>query len=345
MEIEQILHINVNNKKTLILMGTTKGFRVYNFFTMNLLKHKIFSGGIGPIDCLETSNILALSGGGLFPYFPSNKLIIWDDEEQKIKAEIVFKTEINALKFKYEYLLVICDYKIYIYNVFENLTLRTEIITSFNPRGRVETNCIDTPSLIAFLVNPEVNELSNDEGIACVYNINKDKKKIINAHNSLIKCMRLNYKGNIIATASVRGTIVRIFNTETGLMIKEFRRGLESTVIHSLDFDYFDNWLTCICQTGTIHIWKLASNKEDNKKQSTVSSFFKKFFISNLERNFACVKTNATKSPVILFDKDVKIRVISLDGVFQEYELECEKEKIIKVKEPIQLINQNLSMM
>ncbi len=77
---------------------------------MNVLRRKEFSGGIGPIDCLETSNILAMTGGGLFPYFPTNKLVIWDDEEEKIKAEIIFKSEINAIKFKYEYLFVVCDY-------------------------------------------------------------------------------------------------------------------------------------------------------------------------------------------------------------------------------------------
>ena len=80
MEERKILHINVNNKKTLVLFGTSKGFEVYNFFTMNVLRKKEFSGGIGPIDCLENSNILAMTGGGIFPYFPTNKLVLWDDD-------------------------------------------------------------------------------------------------------------------------------------------------------------------------------------------------------------------------------------------------------------------------
>jgi len=49
---------------------------------MNRIRDKEFSGGIGPIDVLETSNIMAMTGGGLFPYFPTNKLIIWDDEKE-----------------------------------------------------------------------------------------------------------------------------------------------------------------------------------------------------------------------------------------------------------------------
>ena len=70
-------------------------------------------------------------------------MIIWDDDEEKIKAEVVFKHEINAIKFKYEYLLVVCDYKIFVYSFFENLKLKHEINTIFNNKGKIETNSID----------------------------------------------------------------------------------------------------------------------------------------------------------------------------------------------------------
>jgi len=39
--------------------------------------------------------------------------------------------------------------------------------------------------------------------------------------------------------------------------MKELRRGLESTVIYSIDFDYLDSWLVCISKTGTLHAWSL----------------------------------------------------------------------------------------
>lgn len=60
----------MNNRKTLVLIGSDCGFRVVNFFTTEVLVHRRLNGGIGPIDCLETSNMLAMTGGGLFPYYP-----------------------------------------------------------------------------------------------------------------------------------------------------------------------------------------------------------------------------------------------------------------------------------
>jgi len=58
-----------------------------------------------------------------------------------------------------------------------------------------------------------------------------------------------------LATASEKGTLIRIFCTKTTKKIKEFRRGLDSTKIYSMDFDYFDNWIVCVCQTGSVHIF------------------------------------------------------------------------------------------
>ena len=124
-----------------------------------LLRRKEFNGGIGPLDVLETSNILAMSGGGLFPYFSPNKLIIWDDDQEKIKAEIVFKNKINAVRFKHEYIFIVTDYKIFVYNLFENLTLKVEIGTLFNPKGRLEINSVDSEVIFAFITNKEVLEL------------------------------------------------------------------------------------------------------------------------------------------------------------------------------------------
>ena len=85
---------------------------------MNCLRKKEFTGGIGPIDTLENSNIIAMTGGGLFPYFPTNKLIIWDDEKEEICAELFCKNEINAIKFKYKYLFLVYDHRIFIYDIF-----------------------------------------------------------------------------------------------------------------------------------------------------------------------------------------------------------------------------------
>lgn len=254
---EKILFMGMNNKKTLILVGTDAGYIVINFISMEIILRKKFFGGIGPIDCLETSNIIAMTGGGLFPYFPQNKLIVWDENVEQIKAEISLKQEIKNIKFKHEFLFVITDNKIYVYSFFENLTLKMIKTTIYNPKGIFETNSIDEPSYFAYLSSEGVIKAENKDGIIYIYNLSNNNQSIISAHTSPIQCMKFNYKGNLFATASEKGTLIRIFKTGETTPARELRRGLETTKIYSLDFDYFDSWLVCISKTGTLHAWAL----------------------------------------------------------------------------------------
>jgi len=45
-------------------------------------------GGIGVIEMLDNTNILALVGGGSSPKFPLNILIIWDEDQSRVICEI-----------------------------------------------------------------------------------------------------------------------------------------------------------------------------------------------------------------------------------------------------------------
>ena len=54
-------------------------------------------------------------------------------------------------------------------------------------------------------------------------------------------------------------------------MIKELRRGIESTIIYSIDFDYFDAWIACVSKSLSTHVWELGKN--DNNPKSGILSF------------------------------------------------------------------------
>lgn len=121
------------------------------------------------------------------------------------------------MRFKYEFVFVITDYKIFVYNLFENLTLKIEIGTLFNPKGRVEINSVDSEVIFAYPTNKEVSDIQDQEGVLCVMNLTKTQHTLtITAHKTKIKCYRLNYTGTLLATASVKGTLIRIFDTKTG---------------------------------------------------------------------------------------------------------------------------------
>jgi len=57
-------------------------------------------GGIGVVEVLHSSNMLAMTGGGVYPLYPRKKLIIWDDDECRRKAELTFKSPVKAVRIK-----------------------------------------------------------------------------------------------------------------------------------------------------------------------------------------------------------------------------------------------------
>lgn len=104
----------------------------------------------------------------------------------------------------------------------------------------------------------------------------KNKSIKIPAHQAALSALCLNYQGTLLATASDKGTLLRIFSTETGHPLQELRRGAEKADIYSICFDMQSQWLACSSDRSTIHIFSIKpkydttagiklSDEEENK--------------------------------------------------------------------------------
>ncbi|KAI7747696.1 hypothetical protein M8C21_029034 [Ambrosia artemisiifolia] len=82
--------------------------------------------------------------------------------------------------------------------------------------------------------------------------------------------LRKGEDGNVVATASNKGTLVRIFGTRDGTLLREVRRGADRAEIYSLSFSPTAEWLVVSSDKGTIHVFSVAG--VDNPDHSSAGS-------------------------------------------------------------------------
>jgi WD40 repeat protein len=159
-------------------------------------------------------------------------------------------------------IFVVCEQKIYVFNFisFENIDT---IDTYENQKG-----------IIAVSPDPKITVLAypdKTKGYVRVKSYDKAITALINAHESAIACLSLNNDGTLLATASDKGTLIRLFRTEDGSFLQEVRRGAEKAEIYSISFDPFSKFVACSSDRGTIHIFSLGTAlkklKDDMKEE------------------------------------------------------------------------------
>uniref|UniRef100_A0ACD5WIS0 Uncharacterized protein n=1 Tax=Avena sativa TaxID=4498 RepID=A0ACD5WIS0_AVESA len=274
---KDLLHISFNQDYGCFAAGTKSGFRIFNcdpfreIFrrdlgpTASLPTSQPFplpphdaipvggggGGGVGVVEMLFRCNILALVGGGDAPHYPPNKVMIWDDHQSRCIGELSFKSPVRGVRLRRDRIVVVLDTKVYVYN-FADLKLVHHIETAPNPKGLCAVS--QQPGSIV-LVCPGAQK-----GQIRVEHYGARKTKFINAHSSRVACFALSQDGRLIATASTKGTLVRIFNAAEGNLLQEVRRGADRAEIYSLAFSNNLQYLAVSSDKGTIHVFNLKIN-------------------------------------------------------------------------------------
>ncbi|XP_027696767.1 WD repeat domain phosphoinositide-interacting protein 3 isoform X3 [Vombatus ursinus] len=102
----------------------------------------------------------------------------------------------------------------------------------------------------------------------------------IPAHEGVLSCIALNLQGTRIATASEKGTLIRIFDTSSGHLIQELRRGSQAANIYCINFNQ-DASLICVSSDhGTVHIFAAEDPKRNKQSSLASASFLPKYFSS-----------------------------------------------------------------
>ena len=288
------------------------------------------NGGIGIIEMFQRTNLLALVGGGKNPKFQINQLIIWDDHQGKIISKLRFNENLMSVRLRNNKIIVLTRNKFYAFNMKTLVTIAI-IKTYDNPLGIIATSNgdINNKLIVAFPYESQGHVFLGEISQKC------EKLSVVQAHDSKIACISINKDGTLLATASDKGTLIRIFTTNDGQKFSEFRRGTKTVEMNCIAFDPNNKFIGCSSNVGTIHIFSIAAitkalDEKNNKAKNEIEDEPKnsKSFLGKIggllniknaylesERSFAKFKVQEENS-ILGFGSENTFVVITMNGKY-----------------------------
>uniref|UniRef100_A0A8K9V633 WD repeat domain 45 n=1 Tax=Oncorhynchus mykiss TaxID=8022 RepID=A0A8K9V633_ONCMY len=230
--------LQFNQDQSCFCCAMETGVRIYNvepLIEKGHLDHEQV-GSVAQCSMLHRSNLLAVVGGGVNPKFSEISVLIWDDAREgrdpkdKLVLEFTFTKPVLAVRMRHDKIIIVLKNRIYVYSFPDNPVKLFEFDTRDNPKGL----CDLCPSLEKqLLVFPghkcgslQLVDLSNTKPGT------SSAPFTINAHQSEIACLALNQPGSVAASASRKGTLIRLFDTTTRDKLVELRRGTDPATLY-----------------------------------------------------------------------------------------------------------------
>uniref|UniRef100_A0A0N5ARJ1 WD repeat domain phosphoinositide-interacting protein 4 n=1 Tax=Syphacia muris TaxID=451379 RepID=A0A0N5ARJ1_9BILA len=261
---EKVRCIRFNSSQDCFAVGTDGGLRIFSCSPLSEICY-LNSSKVGSVQLCSFwhhSNIFAIVSGGHYPKFAENTVIFWDDAKKKAVAEIVVGSPVLNVFITHSHIVIVEKRLVHIFTYPKDVEQLQCYDTIYNPDGVSDASA---GGITEYLVFPVENK-----GRVQLVDMNKVGKKsspstaTIQAHTSDIARLALNNQGKILATGSIKGTLIRLFDVPSLKPLFVFRRGLDTAVLHCLRFSPCSSFLGVYSDKGTVHIFTL-EKPEDTK--------------------------------------------------------------------------------
>ncbi|XP_034111322.1 WD repeat domain phosphoinositide-interacting protein 2 isoform X4 [Drosophila albomicans] len=257
--------VNFNQNITSLAVATNGNYSLYSLGSVDSTLDKIYhtkSDDLFLIERLFESSLVAIVSQRA-----PRKLKVCHFKKQSEICNYSYSNTILAVKLNRERLIVCLEESLYIHNIQDMKVVHTIRDTPSNQQGLCALSSSSEHCYLAYPGSVITGEVQIFDAI------NLHAKTMINAHDTPLAAIAFSPSGTEIATASERGTVIRVFSSQDGSRLFELRRGLKRCVsIVSLSFSTCADYLVSSSNTETVHIFRLdrsAAENNDHGKQSS----------------------------------------------------------------------------
>mmetsp|Transcript_11350 Transcript_11350/g.32228 ORF Transcript_11350/g.32228 Transcript_11350/m.32228 type:complete len:380 (+) Transcript_11350:149-1288(+) len=253
-----ILYLAFNQDSSCIAIARSDGIKIYS-----LEAHTIcFDYPIGAVSVAEMlfcTSLLAYSGAGEQPNLTPRRLRIMNTSTQSPIRDLNFPSTVLAIRMNRKRLIVVLENRCYVHHL-DTLEILRVLETPSNPRGLVAVSPSSESCLLALPGSQTAGKIHIHDMLVEGGNVLSE----ITAHKSPLETMVFNRDGTMLASASSKGTVIRVYSMPHARLLFSFRRGTYAATIYSLAFSPPGQEPELLCAAsshGSVHIFHLKENE------------------------------------------------------------------------------------
>jgi len=299
------------------------GLRIYN---VDPLTEKMRCGieqvgSVRHVEMLFRTNLLAIVGGGSNPKFADNTVLIMDDSQKdldrKLVLEFTFVQPVVSVRMRRDKLIVVLRNQIHVFTFPNSPYRQCTFETRDNPWGLCEVCPIMDNQMLIF-PGHRCGSLQLVD-LSLIEPCQSKAPVTIAAHQNELAAIAINQQGTLVATASSKGTLIRVFDSNTRKQLMELRRGADTALLYCITFSPDSSFLCVSSDKGTIHIFAIKDTSLNRRSSLKKIGFLGQYVESQwglasftVPAECACICAFATSNTN-------SVVAVCVDGTYHKY--------------------------
>lgn len=218
-----VMDMSFNSDNSLMALTTTEYFATFNCVPVRRIVKENTQGGMRCIAQLHRSPILVLVPSGDKPGTSPRRLSLWNCRTKSVIQEYGFDETVLGCAINKEFLVVGTEG---VLSVFDLKTMSLCAKLSSRAGSVFALSDEEESSLLAF-PSPSTADAANVEGSVSVYSCRQSRLvSKVDAHKTAVSVLSFNLQGTLLASASITGSIIRVFQVPEGTCVYVLRHSV-----------------------------------------------------------------------------------------------------------------------